>query len=65
MFVMTDYSVRMQCQAATRDGMRCTRMGHRHVDDDRWFCWQHYTWTVYRPRMDPPLATYPVQRLIV
>ena len=39
---MTDYSVRMRCQAETQHGGRCQRRGRRIHGCPYWLCRQHY-----------------------
>ena len=56
---MTDYSLRMRCQAQTNNSVRCTRRGRIHQGEHHWFCWQH---SAYRLRYAPDyrtIAAYP------
>ncbi len=39
---MTDYSVRMQCQAETHEARRCKHRGRRINGCPYWLCRQHY-----------------------
>jgi hypothetical protein len=38
---MIENNVRMQCQAQTDNGSRCSRRGRLHLGEESWFCWQH------------------------
>jgi len=50
---MTDYSVKMRCQAYTKDHVHCSRRGRLRYTWDVWLCWQHYHQFLYWPDDEP------------
>lgn len=60
---MTDYSVRMRCQARTQFNVHCRRRGRRISGSPTWLCRQHYEKVTRHPAAYPLTSFYPAEQL--